>query len=200
MDSKIEDFKKNIIAWYPIESSDSVLIVDGNEDITNEVKTKTINVLNVDNKYLSEVSSKYDYVILIGNIDRMNSLDDVVGLLNITKSFLNPKGKILLACKNKFGMKYWAGEQYSENDSPYDSIERSEKLYISYPQLTNVLKEVGLKYKIYYPLPDYEITNVIYTDEYKPNNETIYSRDINIARYNEYLSFSERNAYKEILK
>ena len=64
----------------------------------------------------------------------------------------------------------------------------------------NILKECELKYKLYYPLPDYEITNVIYTDECKPKNETIYARDINISRYNEYLSFSERNAYKEILK
>ncbi len=200
MDSKIKDFKKNIIAWYPIESSDSVLIIDGIEEITNEIKTKTNDILNVDNEYLSQVNKKYDYVVLIGNIDRMNSLNEIVSFINKIKSFLKPKGKILLACKNKFGMKYWAGEQYSEDDRPYDSIEKSDKLYISYLQLMSILKECELKYKLYYPLPDYEITNVIYTDECKPNNETIYARDINISRYNEYLSFSERNAYKEILK
>ena len=200
MDSNLIELKKNIIAWYPIEQSDDVLIVGGCDEILNEVNTKANNVVNIDVAYVGQIKEKFDYIILIGIIDALKSNKEIIDLLSTLKNLLKKKGKVLLACKNKFGMKYWAGEKFSESDNPYESIEKTDARFISYPQLIKILEEVNLKYKFYYPLPDYDTTNVIYTDEYKPNAETIYSRDITISHFDEYLSFSERNAYKEIIK
>ena len=200
MDSNLIELKKNIIAWYPIEEKDSVLIIGGEDEILNEIKTKSNHVINADIDYITQIKDKFNYIVLIGIIDSLKSFNEIIDLLKVLKKYLKSNGKLLIACKNKFGMKYWAGEKFSESDNAYVSIEKADARFISYPQLNEILDAAGLKSKFYYPLPDYETTNVIYTDEYIPNDETIYSRDITISHYDEYLSFSERNAYKEILK
>ena len=56
-------FKKNIIAWYPIENGDNVLQVGKDVEILKELKSKTDKVTIVEN--LSKIKEKYDYITLI---------------------------------------------------------------------------------------------------------------------------------------
>ena len=198
MESTLLEFKKNIIAWYPIKPKDSVLIVGKNDKILKEIESKTKQVLNIDISYIDQIKEKYDYVLLIGVLDTLDSNDEMIEVLAKANSLKNKK--ILIACKNKFGMKYWSGEQFSSKDRPFSSIECSKPCFISYPKFKELLQKIGLKFKLYYPLPDYDFTNVIYTDEYMPSNENIDSRVISISQHDEYLSFSERKAFKELLK
>lgn len=200
MGINLSEFKKNIISWYPIEENDKVLQIGSDEEITNELKSMTDNVVIISNIHEIDMSLKFDYVTMIGSLDNVESEAQIVRLLNYAKDCLNKGGKILLAMKNKFGMKYWTGEKFTSESKAYETIESSKENAIGITKMKEILDALKLKYKFYYPLPDYKLTNVIYTDECMPNNDSIDSRVLTYCENEENLSFSEREAYKQLIE
>ena len=97
-------------------------------------------------------------------------------------------------------MKYWAGQKPSKLVKEYESIISAQENMLSFPRISQMLENLGLKFKFYYPLPDYKFTNVIYTDEFLPDNDSIDARDLNLSEEKEIVSFSERQAYKQLIK
>ena len=200
MNDNLEQFKKNIITWYPIQKGESVLYVGNDDIILNELNKKTEKVLTANSFDGYEMTAKFDYVVLIGNLENLKSEEEILGLISDAQKHLSKNGKILLVAQNKFGMKYWAGEKYSDEIKAYDSIITTKPNYLSLTQIKNMLNNLKLSYKFYYPLPDYRITNVIYTDDYLPNMDNINSRVLTFCDENAYLNFSEREAYKQLVK
>ena len=190
------EFKKNIISWYPIKEEDTVLQVGENSYILQELKLKTSKVKVTEN--LKEITDKFDYITLIGTFEKL-SLDEIKDLLECATNKLNENGKILLAMKNKFAMKYFAGDRINLDAEAFDSIVKSNDNILSLSQIKKILENLNLKYKFYYPLPDYEITNVIYTDDFLPNNDNIDARVLTFCGEEEFLNFSERDAYKQLV-
>ena len=190
------EFKKNIISWYPIKKEDNVLQFGKDNYITQELMLKTNNVTVTEN--ISEITDKFDYITLIGTFEKL-SLDEIKDLLECAKEVLKENGKILLAMKNKFSMKYWAGDRINLDAEAFDSIVKSNDNILSLSQIKKILENLNLKYKFYYPLPDYEITNVIYTDDFLPNNDNIDARVLTFCGEEEFLNFSERDAYKQLV-
>ena len=199
MNSKLLEFKKNIISWYPIEEKDSVLLVNADEEISNEVKNKTKNIIFVNDIHEVAINAKFDYVVLIGNIEKLASDFEIKDLLEFSKKCIKNSGKILLAMQNKFGMKYWTGDKFEDCDSDFSSITASMPNIVSYNKIKTILDELKLKYKFYYPLPDYKYTNVIYTDEFMPDNDSIDARILTYCENGEMLNFSEREAFKQLI-
>ena len=192
---ELTQFKKNIIAWYPIRNDDSVLQVGNDEEILKELKSKTDKVTTVEN--ISEIKENYDYITLIGTFDELNS-EEFSDLLNLAKGHLTEKGKLLIAMKNKFGLKYWAGEKIDRASNAFEAIVKSNHLGLN--KIKEILSSLNLKYKFYYPLPDYNFTNVIFTYENLPSKDSIDARDINFLNEEELIVFSEREAYKQIIE
>ena len=93
-------------------------------------------------------------------------------------------------------MKYFS--KADENGT--NIVNHSEKNIISLSELKNIIKNTGLVMdKIYYPMPDYKLTNVIYTDE-KPLSKNNLSRNI-VYNTEETIKFYQENeVYKEILE
>lgn len=202
MEVNLSQFKKNIISWYPIEKGQSVLEIGNDDEIVKELKEKTeknssISVEDILNQ--KNNNEKYDYVVLIGIFEKLSNKQEIIKVLEFSKKALKENGKILLAMKNKFGMKYWAGDNIQKGEKPYISIIDSKENLLGLTQIKNILNALELKYKFYYPLPDYEITNVIFTNEFMPDNESIDARDLTFCNDDSTLFFSERDAYKQIL-
>ena len=193
------NLKKNIITWYPIKKNQSVLQIGNDEQIFDELKCKTENLIVANEKDLENISEKFDFVVMIGSFENLNSEKEIIELLNFAKNSLKENGKILLAMQNKFGMQYWTGEKANENLKNYETIVSSQQNILSLPKIKKLLNRLNLNSKFYYPLPDYKITNVIYTDEFIPDNESIDSRVLTICDENEILSFSERESYKQLI-
>ncbi len=189
------EFKKNIIAWYPINRENSVLQFGKDEEILNELKTKTDKVDSVEK--VSEIKNSYDYITLIGTFENLSN-EEILNLLKALKQNLTDSGKILIAMKNKFGIKYWAGEKINSKLDAFESIVKSNNL--GYNKIKEILNSLDFKYKFYYPLPDYNFTNVIFTDENLPSKDSIDARDLNYSEENELIMFSEREAYKQIIE
>lgn len=199
MEINLSEFKKNIISWYPINENQTILQIGKNTEIMEELKTKTSHITVLEDFKKQEISYKFDFVIIVGTLEKLSTELEIMELLEFSKKALNDDGKILLAMQNKFGMKYWSGEKLNADSKPYESIENSNQNVLSLPKIKQILNSKELKYKFYYPLPDYRFTNVIYTDEFMPDNESIDARVLTYSEYDEVLSFSERAAYKQLI-
>lgn len=151
---------------------------------------------------------KFDYITLIGVFEYAalytNTENPYIDFLNHIKKLLKPNGKILIAIENKFGMKYWLGAPEDHTNIKYDGITGYEnKDFVQTfgkEEIEQILKTCGLSFmKFYYPLPDYKLPNVLFSDEYLPNSQTI-------ENYTPYyyegtqIEFNEKKAYKEIIK
>ena len=131
---------------------------------------------------------KFDYIVLIGVLEYQGRYSDTtnpyISFLKFLKTLLKPNGKILLAIENRFGLKYWCGTKEDHTAIPFDGINNYKKSKLARTFGKNELNDIILKSgfkntKFYYPLPDYKLPNMVFTDDYLPKN------DIN-NRYREY--------------
>lgn len=202
--------RSNIINWYSFKENSSILELNGNYgEITGFLcqKANRVVTLEEDNRfaeiiekrykneeclevkntniYNENINEKFDYVIVIGITEK---LEDYI---KYAKDHLNENGVILLAINNKFGIK-----SFITCTKEYKLI-NNDNLTITKNKLDKILDNQKLNYKYYYPLPDYKLTNVIFTENYMPDLENI-SRDITYKCGN--VNFNEIQAYRELLK
>ena len=173
-----------------------------NEDKENlEIIVANLNDIDFNEK-------KFDYITLIGVYEYAalytNTENPYIDFLNKIKKLLKPDGKLLIAIENKFGMKYWLGAPEDHTSVVYDGItgysKESKIRTFGKKELKDLLKTSGFEYtNFYYPLPDYKLPTVIFSDEYLPTVDTIenyipYYYEQTIAQ------FDEKKAYREVIK
>ena len=128
-----------------------------------------------------EIKQKYDYIILIGTLPYLAKQNNMSSkeFVNNLNSILEPNGKILIAVDNKFGLKYFVGNSENYLQKKFVSIlnyNNEENKIETYTRqsLIKMLEECGYEgYNFYYPLPDYRIPNVIFSDKELPKYNTI---------------------------
>ncbi len=219
---KNSDFRKNVIHWYPVKENSSVLQIGYEsikivEELYSKFKKVTICVNNeedkkeilekynnseitiIDNLDKIPETEEYDYVTLIGTLEIYKDIVEekaykrLEKMLNIAKKACKEDGKILLALDNKYGMKFWTTMYAQKN------ILCNQTFAISKTMINKLLEKLNLtNYKYYYMLPDYKIANVIFTDNYLPNIESI-SRNFTYGE-EDFTTFNQTEAYGEILK
>lgn len=152
---------------------------------------------------------KFDYITLIGVLEYANiftnSENPFNDFIDNIKKLLKPDGKLLIAIENKFGMKYFAGAVEDHTSIKYDSIEgySNKKGAITFGKETmkKLLLDNGLNnIKFYYPLPDYKLPNVIFSDNCLPTSLDIDNMYDTYYYDNTVLNFDEKKAYKEVIK
>lgn len=123
---------------------------------------------------------KYDVITLIGvweySENYIQSEDPFLEMLNVVKRHLTPKGRLIIAIENKMGLKYWngaledhTGKQYSGLNDYVDDYDRKVRTFSKY-EIAELFSKAHIEeYKFYYPMPDYKLPSVIYSDEYMPN-------------------------------
>lgn len=152
---------------------------------------------------------KFDYVTLLGVLEYAGKFTEGSNPFKIflenAKSYLKPNGKLLIAIENKFGMKYWAGAREDHTGRFFDSIEdyKNDKEIQTFGklELEELIKSVGFKDMIfYYPMPDYKLPKIIYSDEYLPKIDDLF--DIYSSNFDQdrIVLFNEREAFKNVIK
>lgn len=152
---------------------------------------------------------KFDYVVLIGNLPYKNEIyGEEISLKNFLvkiKELLNEDGKMLIALDNKFSVRSLSGGNDFYTGKKYDGItgyvhSKDKNYSISKTKIDNLLSNIGMNtINHYYPLPDFRLPNVIFSDEWTPN----YS---NFSKYEPYtigdeqVLVSEVALFREILK
>lgn len=142
---------------------------------------------------------KYDYITLIGVWEYAGmyykSENPYLEMLKTLKRYLKDDGILLIAIENKMGLKYWNGAVEDHTGKMYgglnDYVDCQKKVRtFSRPEIESLLEESGWKdYRFYYPMPDYKLPEVIYSDERLPQPGELrnYRKDYNATHiYNFY--------------
>lgn len=152
---------------------------------------------------------KFDYITLIGVLEYAplytNTDNPFHDFLIQIKSLLKEDGKLLIAIENQYGMKYFSGALEDHTGIMFDGIMGySNKKGIrtfGKEELKSILKNAGFEYnKFYYPMPDYKLPNIIFSDEYMPDKTGLEKYTPYLSDENAKVKFDEKKAYEDIIK
>lgn len=188
----MEELKENLFNWYNFKENSEIL------DFSNNIKKYIKNQKRVDTKPV--FNKKYDYVILVGMLEKAGKED----CLNKAISYLKPDGILLIAENNKFGIKNWNGKRDLTGSLDYRELTRTynsdEIGMLSKNEIKNMLERFNINnQKFYYIFPDFNLPNLIFSDEYKITEEDI-SRNFESYEEGELVNFNENLALAEIIK
>jgi len=128
-------------------------------------------------EFVGRLPKDFDYIVLVGLLERIGngSKDRQVyaDYLRRLASLLNTDGKMLIAVENRFGLRYFCGAPEPHTNRAFDGIDgyrRGAKgRSFSREEFCEILSAAGMEdVKMYYPLPDYKLPQLIYTDAYLP--------------------------------
>ena len=204
----LSEIRENILNWYEFKEGSSVLEMNANYgELTSLLckkckkvtsieaslkKSEIIKLRHEDKKNLEiivgdlkqiKIRNKFDYIVIV------DAKDKIEEYLEYAKKHLNDSGIIIIAVNNKFGIKSWIT---TKEDG---KVTANNKTTISKNKLEELLN--NMQYRFYYPLPDYKMPNIIYTDKSLPTLSNIY-RDLTYK--DESVNLKEVDAYAEIIK
>ena len=197
METRLSEFKKNILIWYPFKENASVLnLENGFEEVLGDLGVKFEKIVtfsqDTDKKQVKIVANKnanrnnkddkFDYVTIIGKYTY-----NFAEKLEVAKKYVKNDGKILIALDNRFGLKNWNDAQNLNKD-------------ISEKELRNILKESKFdNFKFYYVLSNYKMANLIYSEDYTLTKEDI-TRNFAVYQKDTAVHLNENEVYKKILE
>ena len=152
---------------------------------------------------------KFDYITLIGVLEYAPSFTDLpepfVAMLRTVRGLLTENGVLLVALENQFGLKYFAGAPEDHLGKCFTGLEgygnASHVRTFGRMELEELFAEAGFSRRsFYYPMPDYKLPKIIFSDEYLPSGNEIF--DVFSPNYDQdrYALFSERKVYREIIR
>lgn len=158
----------------------------------------------------SEISfgRKFDYIVLTGIMERAcggsGDRNDYAQYLKKVSGLLKEGGCILLAVDNRLGLKYFCGAKESHGGKPFEGIShypRGTRGYsFSREELKDIVKRAGLsRMQFYYPLPDYKLPQLIYSDDYLPE-QNLKERLITYYLDHYTLVASEQELYRDVVE
>ena len=154
-------------------------------------------------------TKKYDYITLIGVLEYQGRFTDSDNpyrdFLVKVRKLLKPNGKLLIAIENQYGLKYWCGAGEDHTGVPFDGM--NQYLYtnqgirtFSKGGLKNLIHESGFEHTyFYYPMPDYKLPTVVYSEEYLPKDEKMQNVKYYYAKNADTLVANEKDIYKDLL-
>ena len=125
--------------------------------------------------YLDDWNSKFDYIVVVRTLENKGygylEKKAYIEYLERLQTYLKPDGKIILVVDNRCGIQYFCGAREAHTGKPFDGINGypngTTGCSFQRKELIELLKASGLNnYKFYYPMPDYQMPQLIFTDEY----------------------------------
>lgn len=150
---------------------------------------------------------QFDYILVVGLLERIGggstAAEPYIQYLQLLQRHLKADGQILFAVENRFGLKYFCGAVEPHTNRAFAGlngyVQGAGGYTFSRQEIEEILGAAGLvKYKFYYPLPDYKLPQLIYTDEHLPERN-LKERLIPYYRRNDTLVASELELYDDII-
>lgn len=130
-----------------------------------------------------EFDKKFDYITLIGVLEYQGTYTDTenpyMDFLIEIKKLLKENGKLLIGIENKYGLKYWCGAREDHTGIPFDgmnqyTLTQKKVKTFSKAELEEMIKDSGFSNSyFYYPMPDYKLPTVVYSQGRLPQNENM---------------------------
>lgn len=157
-----------------------------------------------------EFEEKFDYITLIGVLEYQGTYTDSDNpyrdFLVKIKSLLKDNGKLLIAIENKYGVKYWCGAVEDHTGIPFDGLNqyklsgRKVRTFAK-EELKELLAESGyINTYYYFPMPDYKLPTVIYSEKYMPRNANMEFVRPYYVPSAQTLLIEEKGLYGDIIK
>lgn len=124
-----------------------------------------------------EFEVTFDYIIITGILERAcggsKNRQDYEEYLEKMSVLLNDGGILLLAVDNRLGLKYFCGARESHGGNAFEGINHYPHGTRGYSfdraELQDIVRHAGFnEIQFYYPLPDYKLPQLIYTDSCLP--------------------------------
>lgn len=225
--------RENVLAWYPFSGKEEVLeIGSGCGAITGLLSRKCKNVTCNDislrrskiNAYKNaecsniriivgnfediKIEKKFDLITMIGVFEYAASYvkgeNPYLEMLKKVKTMLKPKGKLIIAIENKFGLKYWAGYKEDHTNRFFEGLEgykHSDGVQtFSKKALMRMMEDASFgNSNFYYPMPDYKFPKKIFSDKRLPRQG-----EVSYSMYNfdqeRIVTFDEADVFGELIK
>jgi len=156
---------------------------------------------------MKELNIQYDYIVILDKLAYMcngsKRVADYVEKLKLLLPYIKEDGTLLIATDNRYGLRYFCGEKDPITNIPFAGLNRyldgSDGYMFSKNELITMINNLpNMKYKFYYPLPDYRFSQLIYTDNILPDKE-LKERVINYSLDKSTLVMSEKRLYEDII-
>ena len=194
---------KNIINWYPFEKDMKALLVGKNLEEIEEFISKSCELVktitgSLETSQLQD--QKFDVILLIDILPEISAKQ----ALETLKPYLSDKGRFLLAIDNKFGLRYFSGHPENILNKKFESLigysnEPTKIETYTKASLEKMIHAIGYSTNFYYPLPDYKLPNVIFSDKTMPKYNSIDKYMPYPVEKSETI-FNEIDVFREILK
>lgn len=227
IDEEINEIQQspNILNWYPFAREQNILqIGEIAEELTRLLcnKCNKVTIIEPNLKKAQDIAEKYNELnnldIVVGDFNNIELTEsyDIITLIGISpkqklekvityaQKFLHEDGKFLISIDNKFGIRFFAGDPENILNRKFESLigynnEKEKIETFTKKSLQSTLKDLGYNTRFYYPLPDYRIPNVIFSDQQLPEYNSV-------DKYNPYhteksdILINEIDVLREILK
>lgn len=197
-------YANGLLGWYTFRSDSDILLIGSCYGAFLDLlldRGKNVSVVEEDLERMAVVKARvdgngrlsffsgladiednsFDYIIKVTDVNHDSNLkakSDYERLLCWMKSHIRPFGKILFGAPNRLGTQYFSGFKGEKEDAAFDGIsdDWSNVGRLSLSEWKHVLMSLGFDlFKVFYVYPDLLFTQMLYTDEYQPD-ETIVER------------------------
>ena len=129
---------------------------------------------------------------------------ELVEIIKILEKNLKEKGIFLIAVDNKFGLRYFTGNPENILNKKFESItgysnEKEKIETYTKKKIEKLIKNIEYKVNFYYPLPDYKIPNVIFSDKQLAKYNSVDKYNVYYNKNSDIL-MNEIDVFREILK
>jgi len=184
-DERKKELPKALVRWYDMPEKSRVLCIVHKQGISmlisESFKEKGLDVtevplLELEGAVVSE--GVYDYAVAADIVEyAVNAVD----VLCFIRKMLHPRGKLLLAADNRFGIRYFCGDQDYFSGKVYDGIENYRHLMYwernaaagraySKSELKRILEEAGFNgHHFFSVFPRISNAQLLLAEDYKPN-------------------------------
>ncbi len=229
----LSHIRQNIINWYPFKQNASCLEIGGGcgaitgalcqnlgevkvvelskrRSLINLERHKHFDNLEIIVGNLNDIDfkQKFDYITLIGVLEYAGSFtqtdEPYKDFLLQIKQYLKPKGKLIIAIENRYGLKYFAGAKEDHTGKEFDGItgykDNNTVRTFGKKELEELLQQSGFPcQEFYYPHPDYKMPMEIYSQNWLPGSSSVLSQAPNFD-YERFELFNESDAFQGIIE
>ena len=208
------EMRKGILKWYDFKNHTVALCISENNNFGEMLLEKGVCATHTtvrgsaETEFLKNNRHSFDYVIVIGMLE---TCFEPIKMLERWKSVLKENGKLLLGVENRLGLRYFCGDRDPFTKRNFDGIENYRRqdhsniksmggrCYARF-EIEAMLDKAGFhSRKFYSVLPDLEQTQLIYAEDYLPNEE-LAMRYTPMYHYPDAVFLHEGLLYKSIIQ
>lgn len=150
---------------------------------------------------------KFDYILVVGILEVIGGgTSDIrvyADYVRRLKEMLSENGRLLIAVENRYGLKYFCGAAETYTNKAFAGINHYRQgtrgYTFSKKEVEDITACAGFeKVKFYYPLPDYKMPQLIYTDAHLPE-KNLKERLIPYYKRNDTLIAYEQELYNDVI-